>query len=207
MHIGRDRLFSLLKERRLLVPVRRAYHKTTDSHHRFRRHPNLLKTGQEQVVVMRPEQVWVADITYLPTRSGMVYLSLITDACSRKIMGHHVHSDLRTESVVQAMKQALKRRKTTQPLIHHSDRGIQYCSASYQAVHERYGLICSMTDGYDCYQNALAERVNGILKTEFLLSRPADLKQARKMVRKSIDIYNRERPHQSLKYKTPDAVH
>ncbi|MFS7239761.1 IS3 family transposase [Serratia proteamaculans] len=207
LHIGRDRLFSLLKERRLLVPVRRAYHKTTDSHHRFRRHPNLLKAGPEQVVVRRPEQVWVADITYLPTRSGMVYLSLITDACSRRIMGHHVHSDLRTDNVVQALKQALKLRKTTQPLIHHSDRGIQYCSASYQAVHERYGLICSMTDGYDCYQNALAERVNGILKTEFLLSRPADLEQARKMVKESIDIYNRERPHQSLKYKTPDAVH
>lgn len=117
-------------------------------------------------------------------------------------MGHHVHSDLRTDNVVQALKQALKQRKTTQPLIHHSDRGIQYCSAGYQSIHEKYGLICSMTDGYDCYQNALAERVNGILKTEFLLSRPADLEQARKMVRESIEIYNGERPHQSLKYKS-----
>lgn len=207
LYIGRDRLFSLLKKCRLLVPERRAYHKTTNSHHRFRRHPNLLKKGPEQVVVKRPEQVWVADITYLPTRNGMVYLSLITDACSRRIMGHHVHSDLRTENVVQALEQALKMRKTTEPLIHHSDRGIQYCSASYQSLHARHGLICSMTDGYDCYQNALAERVNGILKTEFLLSRPADLEQARKMVKESIEIYNRERPHLSLKYKTPDEVH
>lgn len=117
-----------------------------------------------------------------------------------------VHSDLRTENVVQALEQALKTRKTTEPLIHYSDRGIQYCSASYQSVHARHGLICSMTDGYDCYHNALAERVNGILKTEFLLSRRADLEQARKRVKESIEIYNRERPHQSLKSKTPDEV-
>lgn len=113
------------------------------------------------MMIWRPEQVWVADITYLPTRNGMVYLSLTTDACSRKIMGHYVHSDLRTDNVVQALKQSLKLRKNAQPLIHHSDRGIQYRSASYQSVHEKYGLICSMTDGYDCYQNTLAERVNG----------------------------------------------
>lgn len=207
LHIGRDRLFTLLKACRLLVPVRRAYHKTTNSHHRFRRHPNLLKTGPEQVVVTRPEQVWVADITYLPTRNGMVYLSLVTDACSRKIMGHHVHGDLRTGSVVRALKQALRERKTASPLIHHSDRGVQYCATEYQSVHEKNGLICSMTDGYDCYQNALAERVNGILKTEFLLSRPGNLEQAQKMVKESIAIYNGERPHLSLKYKTPDAVH
>lgn len=122
-------------------------------------------------------------------------------------MGHHVHSDLRTDNVVQALKQALKLRKTNQQLIHHSDRGIQYCSENYQAVHKKNGLICSMTDGYDCYQNALAERINGILKAEFLLSRPADLEQAKKMIKESIAIYNGERPHQSLKYKTPDEVH
>ncbi len=124
-----------------------------------------------------------------------------------KIMGYHVHSDLRTESVVRALKQALKLRKTASPLIHHSVRGVQYCATEYQSVHEKNGLICSMTDGYDCYQNALAERVNGILKTEFLLSCPADLEQAQKIVEESIEIYNTERPHLSLKYKTPDAVH
>lgn len=205
--IGRDRLFSLLSEHRLLVPVKRAYHKTTNSHHRFYRHPNLLKPGPSQVAALEPEQVWVADITYLPLRSGTVYLSLVTDACSRKIMGYHVGENLRTESVLKAFRQALRQRKTAGPLIHHSDRGLQYCSTLYQSVHEINGITCSMTDGYDCYQNALAERVNGILKSEFLLSRPSDLAQARKMVKESVGIYNHERPHLALKYKTPDDVH
>ncbi|WP_036516542.1 integrase core domain-containing protein, partial [Nevskia soli] len=96
---------------------------------------------------------------------------------------------------------------TYQPLIHHSDRGIQYCAEDYQNLHRRHGLTCSMTDGYDCYQNALAERVNGILKTELLLQRPADIVQATRMVRESVVIYNSERPHLSLKMKTPDAAH
>ncbi|MFJ5367564.1 IS3 family transposase [Pectobacterium punjabense] len=207
LNIGRDRLFSLLGKHRLLVPVKRAYHKTTNSHHRFYRHPNLLKPGPEQVTVLQPEQVWVADITYLPVRSGTVYLSLVTDACSRKIMGYHVGDNLQTENVVKAFKRALRQRKTKGLLIHHSDRGLQYCSALYQSVHERNGITCSMTEGYDCYQNALAERINGILKNEFLLSRPANLAQARKMVKESVAIYNHERPHQALKYKTPDEVH
>lgn len=172
LNIGRDRLFNLLGEYRLLVPVKRAYHKTTNSHHRFYRHPNLLKPGPEQVTALEPEQVWVADITYLPLRSGTAYLSLVTDACSRKIVGYHVGENLQTENVVKAFRQALRRRKTTGPLVHHSDRGLQYCSVLYQSVHERNGITCSMTDGYDCYQNALAERINGILKNEFLLSRP-----------------------------------
>ncbi|ECU7324123.1 IS3 family transposase, partial [Salmonella enterica subsp. enterica serovar Kentucky] len=151
-------------EYRLLVPVKRAYHKTTNSHHRFYRHPNLLKPGPEQVTALEPEQVWVADITYLPLRSGTACLSLVTDACSRKIVGYHVGENLQTENVVKAFRQALRRRKTTGPLVHHSDRGLQYCSVVYQSVHERNGITCSMTDGYDCYQNALAERINGILK-------------------------------------------
>ncbi len=207
LNIGRDRLFNLLDEYRLLVPVKRAYHKTTNSHHRFYRHPNLLKPGPEQVTALEPEQVWVADITYLPLRNGTAYLSLVTDACSRKIMGYHVGENLQTENVVKAFRQALRLRKTTSPLVHHSDRGLQYCSALYQSVHERNGITCSMTDGYDCYQNALAERINGILKDEFLLSRPADLAQAREMVKESVAIYNHERPHLALKYKTPDDVH
>ena len=205
--LGRDGLFTLLRHSRLLVPTRRAYHKTTNSHHRFRRHPNLLKPGPQQVVPTGPEQVWVADITYLPTAGKFVYLSLVTDAYSRKIVGHHVHASLQTEEVRRAMEMALRSRQTCGPLVHHSDRGIQYCSTYYQQLHQRHGVTCSMTDGYDCYQNALAERVNGILKTEFLLQRPADLKQAIRMVRQSVDIYNQERPHHSLQYKTPDAVH
>lgn len=205
--LGRDALFDVLREAHMLVQPKRAYHKTTDSHHRFRRHPNLLKEGPNQVRPTGSEQVWVADITYLPTDQGFVYLSLVTDAWSRKIVGHHVHDSLHTEQVSRALKVALKSRQTQQALVHHSDRGIQYCANDYQEIHRRHGIACSMTDGYDCYQNALAERVNGILKMEFLLHRPADLAQASRMVQQSVQIYNQERPHMSLKLKTPDEVH
>jgi putative transposase len=207
LKVGRDALFAMLRQSHLLVPPKRAYHKTTNSHHRFRRHPNLLKAGSAQVRPTAVEQVWVADITYVPTHSGFVYLSLITDAYSRKIVGHHVHDSLRTEQVSQALKVALKHRQSQQRLIHHSDRGIQYCSDDYQRIHRKHALTCSMTDGYDCYQNALAERINGILKGELLLQRPADLAQARQMVDESVAIYNLERPHCSLQLKTPDEVH
>lgn len=207
LQVGRDRLFTILREARELVPRKRAYHKTTHSHHRFHRHPNLLKEGPAQIVATGPEQVWVADITYLPTQESVAYLSLVTDAFSRKIVGHHVHESLHTDSVIKAMAKAVGERQTQQPLVHHSDRGVQYCSALYQKLHAKHDITCSMTDGYDCYQNALAERVNGILKMEFLLHRPKDLAEARTMVRESVQIYNGERPHLSLKYKTPDAVH
>lgn len=207
LQIGRDRLFDLLRAHRLLVPRQRAYHKTTQSHHRFRRHPNLLKPGPAQVVPMAPEQVWVADITYLPTTAGVGYLSLVTDAYSRKIVGHHVHETLHAGEVEKALRMALKTRIRSHSLVHHSDRGVQYCAVRYQQLHAEHGIRCSMTDGYDCYQNALAERVNGILKTEFLLHRPRDVAQARQMVLEAITIYNEERPHTALEYKTPDAVH
>jgi transposase InsO family protein len=205
--LGRDGLFDLLRDARLLVPTKRAYHKTTDSHHRFRKHPNLLKDGPQQVLATRPEEVWVADITYIPTREKFAYLSLVTDAYSRRIMGYHVHGSLQTEGVGRALKMAIRGRKTRAKLIHHSDRGIQYCSSYYQQLHEKHEITCSMTDGYDCYQNALAERVNGILKNEFLLQTPKDLREATQMIKESIHIYNHERPHLALKYKTPDAVH
>ncbi|MBD2816897.1 IS3 family transposase, partial [Xenorhabdus sp. Flor] len=192
--IGRDSLFDLLRVHHLLVKPRRAYHKTTYSHHRFHCHSNLLKDGPDKITPTGPEQVWVADITYLPVKTGDAYLNLITDAWSRKIVGHHVHDNLKTDSVIQAYKHALKNRKLTeQSLIHHSDRGLQYCSKRYQKLPKQHEIICSMTEGYDCYQNALAERVNGILKTEFLLCKPADLKEVTKMVSESIDIYNRYR--------------
>ncbi len=205
--IGRDKLFELLRDRRLLVQRRRAYHKTTQSHHRFWCHPNLLKPGAEQEQATRPEQIWVADITYLPVRDGEAYLSLVTDAYSRKVVGYHVHGDLRAESVLTAYQKALDGYQGSAGLIHHSDRGIQYCSKRYQAVHKEHGVRCSMTDGYDCYQNALAERVNGILKGEYLLRKPEDLDQATIMVDESIRLYNTRRPHMALKYKTPDEVH
>ncbi|MBA0018490.1 IS3 family transposase [Xenorhabdus nematophila] len=208
LKIGRDSLFDLLRTHHLLVRPKRAYHKTTQSHHRFYCHPNLLKAGSNKITPTGPEQVWVADITYLPVKMGEAYLSLITDAWSRKIVGHHVHDNLKTDAVIKAYKQALKNRKLAEKSrIHHSDRGLQYCSKRYQALHKHHEVICSMTDGHDCYQNALAERVNGILKTEFLLSKPSDLEEAIKMVSESIEIYNRYRPHLALKYKTPDEVH
>lgn len=205
--LGRDGLFDLLRSTRLLVAPGRAYHKTTNSHHRFYKHPNLLKDGPHQVKPTRPEEVWVADITYLPTQDKCACSSLVTDAYSRKIVGYHVHGSLQTEEVSWALKMAVKARKSKAPLIHHSDRGIQYCSSAYQAIHEQHQITCSMTDGHDCYQNALAERVNGILKGELLLHRPGDLEEAKRMVKESIHIYNAMRPHLSLKYKTPDAVH
>lgn len=204
IHIGRDRLFQLLKKHRLLVANRRAYHRTTNSHHRFHCHPNRIKEG---VVLHRPEQLWVADITYLATRAGNAYLSLVTDAYSRKIVGHHIDTNMQASTVKKAFVNALKKRKRSDELIHHSDRGLQYCSGEYQALHKKHGVSCSMTDGYDCYQNALAERVNGILKMEYLLNKPSNLSEARKMVAESVRLYNEKRPHTALKYKTPDEVH
>ncbi|EPQ5228577.1 IS3 family transposase [Providencia stuartii] len=204
MIIGRDRLFTLLKEHRLLVPNKRAYHRTTLSHHRFHRHPNLIKSG---FIPTQPEQLWVADITYLSTHEGDTYLSLITDAYSRKIVGYHLDDNMKTSSVKKSLVQALKKRCSTTSLIHHSDRGLQYCSSEYQEIHRNHNIQCSMTDGYDCYQNALAERINGILKMEYLLVKPRNLEQARRLVEESIQIYNERRPHLSLNYKTPDEVH
>ncbi len=123
--LGRDAMFDVLRHARLRVPPKRTYHKTSDSRHRCWCHPNLFKAGPAQVRVTRSEQVWVADITYLPTTGRFVYLSLVTDAHSRKIVGWHVHERLQTEEVVQAMKMALRARRTRQPLVRHSDRGLQ----------------------------------------------------------------------------------
>ena len=204
LFIGRDRLFKLLASYRMLVSRQRAYHKTTNSHHRFHCHPNLIKEG---LVPERPEQLWVADITYLPTQAGEAYVSLITDAYSRKVVGYHVDDNMKADSVKQAFCNALKQRKTNKTLVHHSDRGVQYCSNEYQQLHTKHHIQCSMTDGYDCYQNALAERINGILKNEYLLVKPKNLKEAKKMVEESVMIYNQRRPHTALKYKTPDEVH
>ena len=161
-----------------------------------------------QIKVSGPEQLWVADITYVPTQNGDTYLSLITDAWSRKIVGYHVDDTLRTDAVIKAYKNALKERtRSSQILVHHSDRGLQYCSKQYQQLHEKHGVRCSMTDGYDCYQNALAERVNGIIKNEYLIIKPKDLHEARLMISESVESYNKSRPHMALKYKTPDEVH
>ena len=151
--------------------------------------------------------MWVADITYLPTYEGNSYVSLITDAYSRKIVDYSVDDNMQMSAVKQAFIRALRKRRSKGSLIHHSDRGSQYCSKEYQDLHVKHKIECSMTDGYDCYQNALTERVNGILKMEYLLRKLKDIVQARKMVAESVEIYNQMRRHTALKYKTPDEVH
>jgi len=203
IELGRDRFFDYLREHRLLVEPIKRYTKTTQSRHWMRKHPNLLKDRE----IHRAEQAFVSDITYVETEEGVHYLSLVTDAYSRKIMGYEVSRDMRAESVVKALRLAGRQRQTRRPLIHHSDRGLQYCSAIYQKELGRLSMTPSMTDGYDCYQNALAERVNGILKQEFLLYKCRDLKELKSLVGDSIDTYNRLRPHLSLGMKTPDEVH
>ena len=161
--IGRDGLFDYLRAENLLIKPKRNYTRTTNSKHWLRKYPNLLK----DLKPIRPEQVFVSDITYIKSRERTHYLSLVTDAFSRKIMGYKLSEDMSSENVVQALKMATKNRIAIEPLIHHSDRGLQYCSSIYQDELAVNQIAPSMTDGYDCYQNALAERVNGILKQEF----------------------------------------
>lgn len=202
---GRDALFSLLRGRAMLIAPKRSYTKTTDSHHRFHCHPNLVKDAPKPTA---PNQLWVSDITYLPTRQGTVYLSLVTDACSRRIVGHHVHASLHTAGCLAALERAVRGAgRAATGCLHHSDRGSQYASDAYQAALNKAKLRCSMTDGYDCYQNALAERVNGILKDEFLFVLPDDLAQARLLVDQAVYLYNEKRPHLALNYLTPNQVH
>lgn len=202
LKVGRDKLFAFLKAEHLLIQRRKSYTKTTDSKHWLKKHENRIQAK----TFTEPERVWVSDITYVETKERVGYLSLVTDRVSRKIMGHHLSEDLRTEGVLQALQMAIRQRQTDRELIHHSDRGVQYCSAMYQDKLAKHGILTSMTEGGDCYQNALAERVNGILKDEFLVQPYATMAEARKSIAESILIYNSQRPHLSLKYQTPDAV-
>lgn len=201
--LGRDGLFSYLHTQGMLVKPKRSYTKTTYSQHWMKKHPNLLS----ETVVNRPEQVFVSDITYVESDEGVHYLSLVTDASSRKIMGHEISREMKASDTVKAIKRAIGQRQTQLPLIHHSDRGSQYCSSLYQQELKRHNIKPSMTDGYDCYQNALAERVNGILKQEFLLCRCKTFEELKILVAESIEIYNRLRPHLSLGMQTPEDVH
>lgn len=203
LKIGRDKLFAFLRLEHLLIHPLKNYTKTTDSSHWLRKYPNLIKNK----VFDQAEQLWVSDITYIKTKEGNSYLSLITDAVSRKIMGYHLSADLKTEGVIRALKMAIKNRKYQTEIVHHSDRGMQYCSNEYQSILKKNNILTSMTDGYDCYQNALAERVNGILKSEFLVDTYKDLEQTEKIVNQSVEIYNNKRPHLSLNMSTPAAIH
>lgn len=201
--IGRDAFFDYLRSERLLIRPKKNYTRTTYSKHWLHKYPNLIPS----LKITRPEQVFVSDITYIKSRERTHYLSLVTDAFSRKIMGYKLSDDMSAESVVKALKMAVKKRMTMNPLIHHSDRGLQYCSNVYQKQLKKDSIIPSMTDGYDCYQNALAERINGILKEEFLIETCNNGKELSLLVKESIDTYNQVRPHLSLNMKTPNFIH
>lgn len=201
--IGRDALFTFLGSESLLIKPKRNYTKTTNSKHWLRKYDNLLQ-GQ---LINRPEQYFVSDITYIKSREKTHYLSLVTDAYSRKIMGYQLSDNMNSENVVKALKMAVNNRITNKKLIHHSDRGLQYCSELYQKELRKNKIKPSMTTGYDCYQNALAERINGILKNEFLIYKCNTGNELKTLIKESIETYNNYRPHISLKMKTPNFIH
>jgi transposase InsO family protein len=203
--IGRDALFDLLSEHKLLIRQRKRKVVTTNSNHWMRKYGNLVT----KVVVSRPEQVWVSDITYIRMNNQWGYLSMITDAFSRKIMGYAFRSDMLAEGCVDALKEALQNRQYKDyELIHHSDRGSQYCCKEYTDLLNAQNIAISMTDKGDPYENALAERVNGIIKNEFnLYSSNLGFEDTCRMIEKSIDAYNNLRPHGSCDYLTPSQAH
>lgn len=205
LEIGRDKFFAILRANHLLVLPKRSYRVTTNSHHRFRKHSNLIA----EMEIKRPEQVWVSDITYIGKREKPCYLSLVTDAYSKKIMGYYVADNLNTESSLQALKMAIKQRNYKgAPLIHHSDRGLQYCADDYQKELNTHKIRCSMTQQSDPYENAVAERINGILKQEFMIDTyHQDLEVMKIIVKESIDMYNNQRPHYSNFMYTPCQMH
>lgn len=204
INMGRDVLFKFLKAEHLLIKPKRSYVKTTDSTHWMRKYPNIAK----DIVVTAPEQLWVSDITYIKTDKGYEYLSLVTDAYSKKIMGYQLLDNLTTQGPLTALEIALKNRKYTHQLTHHSDRGLQYCSADYIKKLNENNVQISMTEKGDPYENAIAERINGILKYEFLIVDGfKNHQEARKVIEESIEIYNQKRPHMSCQMLTPNNAH
>ena len=205
MKIGRDQFFDILRANHLLIHPKRSYHVTTNSHHRFRKHQNIIA----DLHINRPDQVWVSDITYIGKREKPCYLSLVTDAYSKKIMGYYVADNMNAESSLMALKMAVRNRKDKQlPLIHHSDRGLQYCADDYQILLRKNNIRCSMTQQSDPYENAVAERVNGILKQEFMVDTyHQQLDIMKQIVKESITTYNDQRPHYSNYMLTPAQMH
>lgn len=203
--IGRDKFYDFLREHRLLVPKHKRFHITTNSKHGFYKYRNLV-SGK---VPTRSEQLWVSDITYIRTQSGFNYLALVTDAYSRQIMGYKLASHMRVSLCKEALDMAIKNRKyPKKALIHHSDRGLQYCAPEYVEFAEKNDITMSMTQKYDPYENALAERINRTLKYEFGLKETIPTSTlAKQMVNRSVQIYNQKRPHRSLKMLTPSHVH
>ena len=204
IEIGRDKLFKLLRDEQLLIVKRRLYTKTTNSRHWMHKYPNLIKDIEIRV----PEQLWVSDITYIATKEGFVYLHLVTDGYSKQIMGYCVSKDLSASNTTKALQMALKKRKYNTSLIHHSDRGLQYCSAAYVKLLQDNDIKISMTQDGNPYDNAIAERVNGILKDEFGLDEVIEnLEQVQKLTSQAIQLYNTKRPHLSCHMLTPDQMH
>jgi transposase InsO family protein len=206
--MGRDALFDLLASNYMLVRKRKRRIHTTQSHHWLRKYTNLIHEFKPTA----PNQLWVSDITYWKISDGHVYISFITDAFSRKIVGYHVAQTLETVETIQALKMALSG-FSTEPeshfqLIHHSDRGVQYCSHNYVTLLQDYHVKISMTENGDPLENAIAERLNGILKDEYLTDRPVkSIQEARTILARAVFLYNEDRPHMSIGNQYPSQVH
>ena len=205
VRIGRDRMFEELRSRGLLLePVAAPYPQTTQSYHNLPVFRNVIK----DLEVTAPNQVWVSDITYLRTRESFVYLALITDKYSRKIVGWHAGESLESVGCVRALERALADLPKGSVPIHHSDQGSQYCCHEYVRRLRESGLQISMTEADHCAENALAERMNGILKQEYGLGVELPSKQiAYLAIQQGIELYNTRRPHSALKYQMPAQVH
>ncbi len=201
--IGRDGFFDLLRYNKLLVRKQKRNVYTTMSKHHFRRYPNLAK----DFTPLKAHELWVADITYIPTERRHAYLFLITDAYSRKIVGFHLSDDMKVSSGLIALKKALAQKPQEAIVVHHSDRGIQYCSTEYTSLLQKNNCMISMTQNSDPYENAIAERVNGILKTELISSYYKDPVEASRHISRCITIYNYRRRHASLGWQVPEEVH
>jgi transposase InsO family protein len=201
--IGRDNFFLLLRKNKLLVRrTKRSVH-TTDSKHFFYRYPNMVK----DFTPLKAHEMWVADITYIPLKNRFAYLFLITDAYSRKIVGHYVSDDMKVSSAIMALKKALAQKPIDAIVIHHSDRGMQYCSTAYVQLLQQHHAHISMTQNGDPYENAIAERVNGILKSELISGCYDNIDLASIHISRCITIYNYKRRHSSLNWQIPEEVH
>ncbi len=204
IEIGRDRFFDVLRRQNLLIIRKRNRTRTTNSMHRFPVYKNLFK----DFIADGTGQAWVSDITYIRTQEGFLYLSLITDAFSRKIIGYDAGDSLEATGCIKSLKKALRQLSKGDRPIHHSDRGSQYCCHDYIKLLKQKKIKISMTEENHCYENAMAERVNGILKHEYGLKETFKTKkQAVIAIRQGIRLYNEFRPHYMLKMKTPMEVH
>jgi transposase InsO family protein len=204
LKMGRDRMFDILREEDMLVTYRRTNVRTTNSRHSLPVFMNLIKDREATM----PNQIWVSDLTYIRTDEGFMFAALITDIVSRKIVGYHISDSLESKGCLAALGMALKQLPSNRFPIHHSDRGCQYCCHEYVGQLMSRGLSVSMTEQNHCYENGLAERVNGILKTEYGLGSVYRTKeQSKRAFTQAVMVYNHRRPHLSLNYKTPSEVH